>query len=239
MKSFLLVFCLCWTAQVCAQTYTGKASFYSDKLHGRETASGEKYDMYAHTAAHLTLPFGTKVRVTNLWNGKSVIVTINDRGPFAEGRIIDLSKQAAIDLQMVVAGIVDAKVEVLHPDSIPKNIEPVVIEQGNTQVDKEAAPTKVRGDGTFKMEVQQVNELTGYGVQIGSYSDYLALMKKVEELNAKGFPDIYVNTEVVKGTRYFRIIVGNFERKEDADLYLLSLKSKGFEGFLTTHQVKQ
>mgnify|MGYP000114642296 CR=1 FL=1 len=242
MKPFLLVLGLFWTVQICAQTYTGKASFYSDKLHGRETASGEKYDMYAHTAAHLTLPFGTKVRVTNLWNGKNVVVTINDRGPFAEGRIIDLSKQAAIDLQMVVAGIVDAKVEVLHPDSVPEVAEPKVAQEHSHKADKDEAgtpPTKVRGDGTFKMDVRQVNELTGYGVQIGSYSDYLALMKKVEELNSKGFPDIYVNTAMVKGTRYFRIIVGNFERKEDADLYLLSLKSKGFEGFLTTHQVKQ
>jgi len=239
MKHFLLlVLCTGFCSPLLSQSLKGKASFYSDKFHGRETASGEKYDMYALTAAHLSLPFGTQVKVTNLWNGKSVIVRINDRGPFAEGRIIDVSKQAAVDLQMVVAGVVDVEVEVLHEDSVQDadsdtlaNAEPISAEV------KEEPGTKVRGDGTFKIDVHEVKNLLGYGVQIGSYSNYLAMMRKVEELNNEGFPDIYVNTEVVKGTRYFRIVVGNFEKKEQAELYLLSLKSEGFEGYVVAHQV--
>jgi len=76
-------------------TETGRASWYGELHHGRPTANGERFDMNALTAAHRTLPFGTNVRVTNNKNGRSVIVTINDRGPFVRGRIIDVSPAAA------------------------------------------------------------------------------------------------------------------------------------------------
>ena len=91
----------------------GIASYYAHKFHGRTTASGEVYDMMAMTAAHRTLPFGTRVRVVNKENGRSVVVRINDRGPFKEGRIIDVSFRAAEDLDMVQAGLVRCRVEVL------------------------------------------------------------------------------------------------------------------------------
>lgn len=93
--------------------FTGKASYYADKFHGRYTASGEVFDMNKLTAAHRTLMFGTSVKVTNLWNNKSVIVRINDRGPFKGDRVIDLSKAAARQIDMLAAGVVDVKVEVL------------------------------------------------------------------------------------------------------------------------------
>ena len=92
----------------------GKASYYAHKFHGRPTASGEIYDENAMTAAHKTLAFGTTVRVTNLYNGKKVVVRINDRGPFVEGRIIDLSYKAAGEVDMIAAGVVDVRVEVLR-----------------------------------------------------------------------------------------------------------------------------
>src|SRR5215210_1304199 len=76
-------------------TQTGKASYYAQKFNGRATASGEKYRSSQKTAAHRTLPFGTKVKVTNLSNGRSVKVRVNDRGPFVAGRIIDVSGKAA------------------------------------------------------------------------------------------------------------------------------------------------
>ncbi len=76
-------------------TETGKGSFYADKFQGRTTASGASFDQHKMTAAHKTLPFGTKVKVVNLANGRSVNVTINDRGPFAPGRIIDVSKKSS------------------------------------------------------------------------------------------------------------------------------------------------
>ena len=95
-------------------TQTGRVAYYGRKFAGRRTASGERFDPEAMTMAHRTLPFGTRVRVTNLENGKSVIVRVNDRGPSTQGRIGDVSQAAAEQLEMVRAGVVDARLEVLR-----------------------------------------------------------------------------------------------------------------------------
>ena len=84
---------------------TGIASYYADSLHGNKTASGERYDKNELTAAHPWLPFGTRLLVTNLKNGRTVEVRVNDRGPFIKGRIIDLSRAAAKELKMIRSGI--------------------------------------------------------------------------------------------------------------------------------------
>lgn len=89
----------------------GKASYYADKYHGRTTASGEVFNQQALSAAHQTLGFGSRVKVTNIANNKSVIVTINDRGPFIRGRIIDLSKKAFSQIASVKQGVIDVTVE--------------------------------------------------------------------------------------------------------------------------------
>lgn len=90
---------------------TGKASWYGPGFQGKKTANGEKYNMYGLTAAHKKLAFGTKVKVTNLKNNKSIIVRINDRGPFVKGRIIDLSKSARDSIGM--DGIAQVKLEII------------------------------------------------------------------------------------------------------------------------------
>ncbi|GAB3426639.1 septal ring lytic transglycosylase RlpA family protein [Niabella aquatica] len=94
---------------------SGSASFYADKFIGRKTANGSVFRQNRMTAAHKTLPFGTKVKVTNLSNGKKVKVRINDRGPFVEGRIIDLTKKAARRLDMVNAGVVKVAIKYKKP----------------------------------------------------------------------------------------------------------------------------
>jgi rare lipoprotein A len=96
-------------------TYTGKASWYGREQQGGPTASGERFNMHALTAAHLRLPMNTHVRVTNLRNGRQVIVRINDRGPYGHKCIIDLSRAAAERLDMLSAGIVPVRLEVLAP----------------------------------------------------------------------------------------------------------------------------
>lgn len=93
---------------------TGKASYYASRLHGRPTASGERYDQTAMTAAHPSLPFGSLVRVTNLYNGRSVVLRINDRGPFVGGRVIDVSRSAAEQLGMLRAGSVRVQLELVE-----------------------------------------------------------------------------------------------------------------------------
>ena len=99
---------------------SGIASWYGKKFHGQRTSSGEIYDMYAMTAAHPTLPIPSFVRVSNQQNGRSVIVRVNDRGPFHSGRVIDLSFAAAFKLGYVVAGSTPVQVELLQPDDISK-----------------------------------------------------------------------------------------------------------------------
>lgn len=105
------------TSSACAKdpkVQIGNGSWYGKKFHGRKTASGEKYNMYALTAAHKTLPFNTMVEVTNLSNNRKIIVRINDRGPYAKGRIIDLSYLAAKKLGYANKGVAKLKLKVLY-----------------------------------------------------------------------------------------------------------------------------
>ncbi len=92
----------------------GRASYYAHKFHGRKTSSGEIFNMHEMTAAHRTLPFGTLVKVTNLTNKKSVVVKINDRGPFKKDRLIDVSLEAAKRLGMIGPGIAKVRIETLN-----------------------------------------------------------------------------------------------------------------------------
>lgn len=93
---------------------TGKASFYAHEHQSKKTASGELYDLQQNTAAHRTLPFGTRVRVTNMENGKSVVVKINDRGPFVKNRILDLSQVAFDSIADASSGLIEVKIEVIE-----------------------------------------------------------------------------------------------------------------------------
>ena len=118
--SLTLIMLLCVTqgtiqVAVAANVQEGEASYYADSLNGNTTASGEPYDKNALSAAHRTLAFGTKVRVTYLKNGQSVEVVINDRGPHAKGRIIDLSGAAAKQLGLIDAGHGKVRLEIIEP----------------------------------------------------------------------------------------------------------------------------
>ncbi len=111
----------------------GMASFYAAKFNGRRTASGETFDNRAMTAAHRSLPFGTQVKVTNVRNGRSVVVRVNDRGPYAKGRIIDLTKAAAKKIGISHAGTARVKLEILSKNKRNSalsnaNINPFLVE---------------------------------------------------------------------------------------------------------------
>ena len=122
----------------------GKASYYFGRWIGRKTANGEIYRAKDVTAAHKTLPFNTMVRVTNFKNGKSVIVRINNRGPYVKGRIIDLSLVAAQQIEMTKAGVVPVRVEVLRKiEVLPKpNRQLTAREKRAAQAGQEAAKEK-------------------------------------------------------------------------------------------------
>lgn len=99
----------CGTAP--AYRAVGTASWYGRPYHGRRTASGEIYNMHRFTAAHRSLPFGTRIKVTNIRNGRSVLLTVNDRGPFVRGRIVDVSYRAASELNFARAGLAPVRVQ--------------------------------------------------------------------------------------------------------------------------------
>jgi rare lipoprotein A len=110
-----LSFCIFLASCSPKVSQTGKASYYAKSFNGKKTASGKKFRSSKRTAAHKTLPFGTKVKVTNLNNGRTVKVRINDRGPFVQGRIIDLSRKAARKIGMLDDGVVSVKIEYSKP----------------------------------------------------------------------------------------------------------------------------
>ncbi|CDF85914.1 septal ring lytic transglycosylase RlpA family protein [Pseudomonas sp. QL9] len=123
LRSLALIACLALLAGCASSSYDsesahgyhaeGTASYYGRAHHGKKTASGERFDQHALTAAHRTLPFGTRLKVTNLDNGRSVVVRVNDRGPFSRSRIIDLSRGAAERLDMLRAGTAPVRLEAL------------------------------------------------------------------------------------------------------------------------------
>jgi len=100
--------------------FRGLASFYAEKFHNKRTANGEIFNMHGLTCAHKTLPFNTWLQVTNLSNGRKVIVRVNDRGPYVEGRIIDLSYGSAKELDMLETGVQEVEIEIL---SLPENAD--------------------------------------------------------------------------------------------------------------------
>lgn len=116
MKHFSFILLIAATLASCSRrafgsgSETGIASYYAESYNGKKTANGEIFHSSAMTAAHKKLPFGTKVRVTNLANGKTVKVRVNDRGPFVAGRIIDLTSKAAKKLDMLAAGVTKVKI---------------------------------------------------------------------------------------------------------------------------------
>lgn len=97
-----------------AASQAGMASYYHDRFHGRRTASGAPYNKHRFSAAHKTLPLGTEVRVTDARSGKSVVVRINDRGPYAKGRVIDLSRAAAREIGLTRKGVTRVRLEILR-----------------------------------------------------------------------------------------------------------------------------
>lgn len=168
----------------------GYASWYGGKFHGRKTASGETYDQDAMTAAHKYAPFGALVRVTNLENGKSTIVKINDRGPFVEGRIIDLSREAARKIDMLQTGIAKVRLNFLSRVEM--------------------------GDGSYK-------------IQAGSYKDQENAQMQKRDILAK-FPNETI--QIVENNGFFRVMVGPFAKREDAEQALNRLRRSQFDGFI-------
>lgn len=160
-------------------TQTGGASFYAAKFNGRRTANGEIYRDHLLTAAHRTLPLGTYVKVTNLRNGKQVVVRINDRGPFIKGRIIDLSKSAAKKIDMIQAGVVKVKVEVLKGQ---KGIRAELIESPAEESSTKTAKTTKTPTATVKHKSEVATIFVKVVVNTNKEAEKLAKLQKNAEI---------------------------------------------------------
>ncbi len=204
----------------------GVGSWYGKKFHGQKTSSGEIYDMFKMTAAHPTLPIPSYARVTNLRNGKQVIVRINDRGPFHSQRIIDLSYTAALKLDYIRGGSVELEVERLLPDEIAR-LQAAKRGKAAMQADADAdAIGKLTGN-TIPPQPPQQPLATGAGgffLQFGAYAQEQNAHAMRERLLA-GWPAGLPQPMVVQSQGLYRLHAGPFENRELASSAARQLKS--------------
>ena len=196
----------------------GIASWYGRKFHNGKTATGETYDMYAMTAAHPTLPLPSYARVTNVASGKSVIVRVNDRGPFHPGRIIDLSYAAAYRLGIAQKGSGEVDVESILPSESPP------------QVATEPLPQVAAVDAGPAAAAAIGQEPGGYTVQLGAFANNANAQNFAAHLanQSAGTP---VEAKVRQIDGLFRVFVGPYPTRDDARRALESLRDTvGLEG---------
>lgn len=195
-----------------AKGYTerGGASWYGKKFQGHKTASGERYDMYKMTGAHKTLPLPSYARVTCLETGKSVVVRINDRGPFHAGRVIDLSYAAAARLGMLKSGSTRVEVTALDP--------------------LESAPTVVASSSalpiTASIDALPATSGRKSWLQVGAYSDPVNAVLMREDLKKQGRADAQIVVSEINGMAVHRVVFGpfsDFRHMQDAEAALRAL----------------
>ncbi len=189
------------------ETETGFASWYGNPYHGRRTASGEIYDMEQLTAAHRTLPFQTWVEVTDLDNGKKVDVRITDRGPFVDGRVIDLSLAAARKIEMVGPGVAKVKLRVIRA---PRELtEPEVVVAKTPPEEPPLAPVPA----TTSLSAQASSL---YAVQVAAFDDRDQAEAFATSLRTR-LPDLIKETRVVLAGTVWRVLVGREMGSEAAN----------------------
>lgn len=234
-------------------TQTGIASWYGPEFHGKRTANGEKFDMNELTAAHKTLQMPSLVRVTNLENGKSIIVRINDRGPFSRGRVIDMSSKAADLLGFKGRGTAKVRLQVLSEESRAiamaakqgqdtKGYEIAMNQHGQlpapvTEMAKADIQTSVPGhirDGRFYPDpvVKQMPvSPSSIFVQVGSFSD----QGNATRLSAKltSFGTAHIAPAVVGGRNFYRVRFGPLKNVQQADALLSRLGNAGYGDAMT------
>ncbi len=186
----------------------GIASWYGTKFHGQRTSGGEPYDMYAMTAAHRTLPIPTYVQVTNLRNGRKVIVRVNDRGPFHPNRVVDLSYAAAKKLGIVGTGTGLVEVRAIDPKA-PKE-EPVLLRSASAST----------STGSFYL-------------QVGAFANLANAKKLKAQLAAMGEALVRITQAVVSGQTFYRVQIGPITSVEAADSLVNTLAGLG----IADHQI--
>lgn len=224
---------------------TGIASWYGKKFHGRPTANGETFDQHQESAAHKTLPLPSIVRVTNLENNRTLIVRVNDRGPFVAGRIIDLSRQAADSLGFLRQGTAMVRVEVMADESRAMAAAGKTAGMTTNERAKAAPVTAVSsvallappGAGSTPVAAasaiviqprQDVAENPKMYVQAGSFLHYENARGLAGRLGELG-PTLISKAEI-DGQSYYRVLLGPLDDVERADILLAQIIAKGQRG---------
>ena len=197
----------------------GVASWYGEDFHAKTTANGEKYDMYSLTAAHRTLPLPSIVKVTNLENGRSLVLRVNDRGPYAKSRIIDVSKRASQLLGFHTQGTTKVRVEVMEKES--KALKAALTGE-KCDEDIYTAQLKEPISSSSEFSVQSYPK-GSYFVQVGSFSQENGAQKVVAQLDMDS-NIYYVN---VNGANYYRVRVGPFSNEKEAEVALSKVRYSG------------
>lgn len=192
----------------------GVASWYGPGFHKVRTSTGETYDMYRMTAAHKTLPLPAYVRVTNLQNGRSIVVRVNDRGPFVGNRIIDLSYTAAAKLDMLRNGTAMVEVRTLEPASSA----PVTAAAG---APPEAAPDS-SGGGVSTVPVPRT-----LFIQAGAFSDPKNAERLMEKLRGGAYGKVFVRDNEIAGRRMYRVRIGPVPDVAEFDRIVAALERVG------------
>lgn len=215
----------------------GVASWYGEDFHAKKTANGEKYDMHTLTAAHRTLPLPSIVKVTNLDNGRSLILRVNDRGPYAKSRIIDISKRGAQLLGYQGRGTANVRVEVLEKES--KQLK-AALTGGKIEPTMYAKSAPIK-----KLEPLEAGQLSGYTtankyaaekmffVQAGAFSKHEAAKDLSSQLSKFGKSKIAQAD--IGGSRFYRVRIGPFNFKEEAEVTLAKVKNFGIDNAKVVH----
>jgi rare lipoprotein A len=201
----------------------GVASWYGKEFHGRPTASGEIYDMYQPTAAHLTAPLGTYALVTNLENGQSVRVRINDRGPYKYRRILDLSYEAARQLDLVRAGTGRVQIDflaapavVVPPTAAPALVVPPTVTPVDTSPDQRNAVQVLETPGTLPV-----------AVQVGAYQNQNNAVRAQKTLTAI-YPNVWISMAPEGTQPLHRVRLGPFNNRDEAERVVHAIKARGY-----------
>lgn len=221
-----------------AEVYKKEAtvSFYAEDFHGKKTSNGEIFNMNALTCANKSLPFDTKLKVTNLSNGKSVIVRVNDRGPFVADRELDLSKAAAIKLDMVKQGVAKVKIEIVEmgPDTkISRDTAARAMEIVNRKKTAAADLTQKTQPKAAAVKSTTYDAAKYYDIQLGSFKTRENAEKRAREIKKAGFTNIVLqsNSEII------RVAIGKIPGNKVPALEK-ELKAKGFTDYLVKERKK-
>jgi rare lipoprotein A len=206
----------------------GVASWYGPGFHKVRTSTGEPYDMYGMTAAHKTLPLPAYVRVTNLQNGRSIVVRINDRGPFVGNRIIDLSYTAAAKLDMLRDGTAMVEVRAIDPEVPAENtslITAAAAAVSGTTVAQAAPPAPAPSAPATGAWTPLAN--APLFVQAGAFAERANAERLAEKLRTQSFPNVFVREDDVAGRHLYRVRIGPVPDVPEFDRIVGALERAG------------